>query len=298
MPDSVTVRVPATSANLGPGFDCLGLALDLWNEVEVRLGGPEWRVSVSGEGAGRLPDGDQNLIAAALRRYFRAHGLEAPRGGSIACRNRVPCGSGLGSSATAAVAGLLAGAALTGPVDMESLLPLAAELEGHADNAAAALLGGLCVSLHTPAGWTVRRFDTPALRAALVLPDFDLPTRAARRALPDRVAHADAVFNLGRSVLVVEALRGGDLTLLRAVMDDRLHQPYRLELIPGARAALEAARACGAAVALSGAGPSLIAFCEGDPLDPARAMQAAFSAAGLTSRTWTLAASNRGAHLL
>jgi homoserine kinase len=297
---TVRVRVPATTANLGPGFDCLGLALDLWNEANFSLAGRGVRVQVSGEGAGRLPGGAGNLVARAFLYYYRGAGLDEPAGVRIECHNAIPSGSGLGSSASAVLQGLLAADALSGcALPWAEILKLAVDLEGHADNAAAALHGGLTVAVHSEERWLVRRFDVPPLRAALVLPDVDLPTHTARKALPTHVPHADAVFNSSRTPLVVEALRAGDLELLGQVMEDRLHQPYRLPLIPGAVEALRAARAAGAAAAaISGAGPSLIAFCAADPRPAGEAMAAAFLAAGVPARIFDLTATSLGAEVI
>ena len=295
----VTVRVPATTANLGPGFDCLALALDWWNEATFELVGEDISVLVTGEGAGRLPRDEHNLMAQAFFFFHRAFGLTLPRGLRIHCNNQVPLGSGLGSSASAAVAGLLAANALSGRgVAVSELLRLADALEGHPDNAAAALLGGLVIIARQEEGLLTRRYDLDALSAAVVLPDFNLPTRTARAALPPQVSMQDAVFNLGRTALVVDALRSGDLHLLGQVMDDRLHQPYRLKLIPGAESALAAARQAGAAAAaISGAGPSLIAFLQRteDAGAVNAAMQAELRKAGLSSRPFALRTTNAAA---
>jgi homoserine kinase len=294
---SVRVRVPATTANLGPGFDCLGLTLNLWNEADFVLTGRGAQVRVRGEGQGQLPETADNLTARAFHYFYRRKGLTEPAGIQIDCRNAIPSGSGLGSSASAVLQGLLAADALSGSgAPREEILGMAVDLEGHGDNAAAALYGGLTITVHLDARWLTRRFDVPPLRAALALPAVDLPTHIARKALPSHISRADAVFNSSRTPLVVEALRSGDLDLLGQVMDDRLHQPYRLPLIPGAVEALRAARAAGAAAAaISGAGPSLIAFCPGDPRPAGEAMAAAFARAGVAARTFELTAISLGA---
>lgn len=296
---AVRVRIPATTANLGPGFDCLGLALDLWNEAEFRLEGTGPVLRIHGEGEGRLPENGDNLLLRAFFYYYRLQGLPNPSGPRVECRNAIPTGSGLGSSASAALLGLLAADTLSGcDLPKEDLLRMAVDLEGHADNAAAALYGGLAVTLGSEGGWLTRRFDVPSLCAAWVLPEFDFPTQMARKALPDRVARGDAIFNAARTPLVVEALRTGDLDLLGRVMDDRLHQPQRLPLIPGGLEAFQAAREAGApAVAISGAGPSLIAFCRGDPAPVIAAMRAAFKEAGLASRGFALTTTSLGAQV-
>ena len=296
---AVRVCAPATTANLGPGFDTLALALDLWNEAEFHLTGQGVHLRIAGEGASTLPHGAANLTARAFAHYYQRKGLPEPAGLRIDCLNRIPSGSGLGSSAAAVIQGLLAADALSGcGASKEELLALAVDLEGHGDNAAAALFGGLTVALQLPDRWVVRRFDVPPLRAALVLPDVDLPTSVARKALPGAVPRADAIFNSSRTPLVVEALRTGDLDLLGQVMDDRLHQPYRLPLIRGAAEAMTAARQAGAAAAaLSGAGPSLIAFCRGESQPVADAMRAAFEQAGVAARAFTLTATSRAAEV-
>lgn len=298
---SVRVRVPATTANLGPGFDCLGLALDLWNEAEFELGGDGVRVEVAGLGAGRLPLGRENLIAQMALHVFEVTGQALPAGLQIRSLNRIPPGAGLGSSASAVWLGLLGGNALAGsPLKREQLLTLAIQAEGHPDNAAAALYGGLVISASLETGPLVRCVPVPpGLKVALAIPDFELPTHAARRALPAQVPLSAAVFNLGRTALVVEALRSGDLDLLGQVMQDQLHQPYRLKLIPGAQAACEAALQSGAkAVALSGAGPSLVAFAENGHAHIAEAMLAGFQSAGLLAKSVVLDVSARGATIL
>jgi homoserine kinase len=293
----VTVRVPATTANLGPGFDCLGLALDLWNEASFRLQGAGLCVEFSGESSADLPRDEQNMIFRGWHAFCQARGLAMPPGLLVRCNNAVPVSSGLGSSASAALLGLLGASAAYGQrLTDEEALAMAGALEGHADNAAAALLGGLVLIAAQNGGWLARKVEIPTLRLAVVLPAFHLPTHAARAALPAQVAMKDATYNLGRAALVVEALRSADLDLLGQVIEDRLHQPYRLPLIPGAVQAVAAGRAAGAAVALSGAGPSLIAFTPGDPGPAAAAMQAAFAQAGLPSRAFLLKTTLLGAH--
>jgi len=301
LPQRITVRVPATTANLGPGFDCLALALDLWNRVTFRLdeSAPAGSVQgcIHGRGSSYLPLDSRNLTARAFLRLFEHAGVPAPSA-SIECTNRLPLGSGLGSSASAVLAGLLgANACLPQPYPKETLLTLAAEMEGHPDNAAAALWGGLVIVTSARAGGhIVRKVPSPRLQVALAVPSYHLPTQQARAALPKSVSLADAVFNLGRTALVVEAVRRGDLSLLAEALDDRLHQPYRLPLIPGAAQALQAAAEAGAAAAgLSGAGPSLIAFCAGDAQAVSQAMCAALRQAGLECEAFVLRTTSQAA---
>ena len=296
-PLKVTVRVPATTANLGPGFDSLALALDLWNEAIFTLEGDSVKVDVHGEGHGRLPQDERNLVAQAALNFFEHQNKPVPDGLKITCENRIPLASGLGSSTSANLLGILGANALLGqPADREEILHLVGELEGHPDNAAAALWGGLVVVVECGRKPIVRQFDLAPLSVLVVFPQMYFPTTTARAALPTDVPLVDAVFNLGRTALVVDALRTGDLDLLGQVMDDRLHQPYRLKLIPGAGAALAAARQAGAkAVALSGAGPSLVAFISAKTDDVARVMEAEFRQAGLSARSLFLSTTNRSA---
>jgi homoserine kinase len=298
MQKEITVRVPATTANLGPGFDCLGLALDLWNEAVFSLAEKDIQVDVTGEGAGQLAQDGSNLVVQAAGVLFEKLGQPLP-GMRVRCSNHIPLSSGLGSSAATHLMGLLGANALAGnPFNREEILKLAIQLEGHPDNATAGLYGGLVIVVeHEKCNWLVRRFDLPNLRAVVVLPEIDLPTHTAREALPALVEMKDAVFNIGRAVLVVEALQQGDLKLLEEVMDDRLHQPYRLPLIPGGVEAMQAARQAGAAAAISGAGPSVIAFTPGDPAPVGRAMMAAFQLSGIKARAFSLQTSNRGAEV-
>jgi len=289
----VIVHVPATTANLGPGFDCLALALDLWNEVSFEVTGDGLVVDIEGYGADSLPKDESNLIVQSMQRVFQLTACHPPVGLSILCENQIPLGSGLGSSAAAVLSGLLGANALCGnPLSSEQILSLAVELEGHPDNAAAALHGGLVIVGNTgsrlityPLGMV--RVGGEPLQTAIVLPDFQLSTRQAREALPKQVILEDVVFNLGMSNLVVQALRDGDLTLLGEVMQDRIHQPYRVKLIPGAENAIRVARERGAAAAaLSGAGPSVIAFGLEDMQEVADAMAAEFTRAGLCSQSF------------
>lgn len=303
---AVTVRVPATTANLGPGFDCLGMALDLWNRTHFSLEGNEIRVIVEGEGRDHLPQNHENLIAQAALRLYAAAGAQPPDGLLIRAENHIPLGSGLGSSSAAVLAGLLGANALLGePLDRQQILELAAEIEGHPDNAAPALFGGLVVSAriaaedsaNQPGQVLAHLVETPPWPVVVALPAFELSTRAARAALPETVPLSSAVYNLSRVTLVVEALRLGDAQLLDVAMQDCLHQPARLKLIPGAAQALLAARQAGAcAAALSGAGPSVIAFAPVEIHESvANAMSGAFLAAGLAARTFSLVSSPAGA---
>lgn len=289
----ITIRVPATTANLGPGFDCIGLALDLWNEVQFEAD-DQITYRVTGEGASQLDNQPNNLLVEAFLRVYELCGRDA-KGAAIRSQNQIPPSSGMGSSAAALVAGIFGANELLGrPLNQADMLKLATELEGHPDNVAPALLGGLVVSVMNEGEILSRRYEVPTLTAVIVKPEVDWPTRVARAVLPVSVSRADAIFNIGRTALVVDALRSGDLDLLRKAMDDRLHQPYRLERIPGGKAAFEAARRFGAA-ALSGAGPSILCFVEsGQERHALTAIQTAFEAAGVLARGLVTRPSTQG----
>jgi homoserine kinase len=296
----ITIRIPATSANLGPGFDSLGLALDLWNETIFTLA-IEYSVQVHGEGRERISAGENNLIIRSAQRLAELVGKRLPPF-HVDCVNRIPLSSGLGSSAAAKLTGLLGANALLGkPLSKTEILDLATELEGHPDNVAPALLGGLVASMVQDGKVLAHRIhlednhDAP-IHITVVLPDFHLSTQQARAALPEQVTLKDAVHNISRSVLVTEAFRTGNLELLSKAMTDTLHQPYRLWLIPGGREAMDAAKESGAsAAAISGAGPSIIAFSAKREEAIGEAMTRAFEGAGHSARTFHLKLSHHGA---
>ena len=295
----IRVRTPATVANLGPGFDCLGLALDLWNEITVECIGDHLAISIEGEGLDSLPRDASNAIYQAMKTYADRHAKQLPAGIHLECINRIPLGSGLGSSSAATVSGILCAVALLDlDDDKQKHLQMAAELEGHPDNAAACLFGGFTMTI-VDDGWVIsKKVAHHPFPLLIVIPEFHFPTSLARAALPPQVSRQDATYNLGRVALLGEAFRNGDLELLSRVTDDRLHQPYRLPLIPGAMEAMQAARESGAAaVVLAGAGPSLMAFIadESSLKAVSESMLAAFRTAGLCARILTPSITNQGA---
>lgn len=300
----IHVKVPATTANLGPGFDALGLALNLWNEAFFTCTNDnQIVVKVEGEGARRLPKNADNAIAKAALMLYDLVGKSC-EGLLIECINRVPLGSGMGSSSAAMLTGMLGANGLLGsPLTNEEILKLAIETEGHPDNVAPAMLGGVVASIIHKERVISMRLPTKAnhgpIHATVVLPDFDFPTSQARAILPKQVKRSDAIYNISRAVLVTEALRNGDMKLLGIAMKDSLHQPYRLKMIPGAIEALDAGKAAGAsAVALSGAGPSLIAFSPKQDDAIGAAMIEAFNTAGLDARVFELSTSYEGAEVM
>ncbi len=298
---SVRVTVPATTANLGPGFDCLGLALGLRNAVEMdALSEEGLTLRIEGEGAGRLPSDASNMLVKAAQRVFeRAH--RKPEGLAIRAFNAIPSGSGLGSSAAALVGGTVAANALLDkPLSRDDLLQIAVEMEGHPDNVSAALLGGLVASSYTPDALCARRVPVASMQVAVALPDVRTSTREMRAALPQTVPLVDATANIGRAVLVVQALMEGDYDLLCEVMKDRLHEPYRRKVIPGYDHAVQAAFEAGAAaIAISGAGPSLVAFAPKGHKAITEAMVQAFRHhGGVNARSWVLPVDLEGAQIV
>jgi homoserine kinase len=292
----VHVRIPATSANLGPGFDALGLALALHNEVvaEERDG---VSVKIDGEGADRLARDGANVVARGVKLAYEAAG-RAFMGCALECVNRIPTSRGLGSSAAAWVGGLVAGNALLGsPLSKDALLGLAARAEGHPDNVAAAIFGGLTVSCGTAEGVTsVTLPVTKSLAWVVLVPEVTSATAEARALLPRSVPREDAVFNVQRVALLLAGLQTALPAALSVALEDRLHQPYRLKLFPWMPEVAAAARAAGAlGCVLSGAGPSLLAVVAGDGGAVGRAMEDALSRAGVRGRAQTLDVDSAGA---
>ena len=259
----VTVRVPATSANLGPGFDCFGLALDLCNEVTADTEA-EPGVTWEGEGANELPTDGSDMVSRAIALTLAKQELHHPDAALPAFAlhgvNRIPVERGLGSSSAAAVAGVAVARTLLGPAgfdDPSTTFAYASELEGHPDNAAPATYGGLTVF----ASGGVHRLDPhPGLDPVIVVPNVRLATSTARSALPPNVAREDAVFNIGHAALTALALVEGDLDLLLVALHDRLHEDVRASLVPETASMLEELRRRQLAACLSGAGPSILAF--------------------------------------
>ncbi|MEG3635144.1 homoserine kinase [Micromonospora palythoicola] len=263
--EPVRVRVPATSANLGPGFDALGLALALHDDVAAEVTAEGVTVTVTGEGAGDLPTDDSHLVVRAMRATFDALGGQ-PAGLAVECVNRIPQARGLGSSSAAIVAGVLLARALVAEgasrLGDDAVLRLAAEIEGHPDNVAPCLLGGFTLAWTEPDG--ARAVSLPVahdVRPTVLVPAERGLTASARAALPATVPHADAAFNAGRAALLVHALTAQPALLLPATAD-RLHQDYRAASMPGTNALVNELRATGVAAVVSGAGPTVLALSE------------------------------------
>jgi homoserine kinase len=305
---SVVVEVPASSANLGAGYDCLGVAIAMTNriELEVRVWSRgEIELVVDGEGRNELTEDRENRFVRGLEAALRMAlgSLPDEVGWRIGMRNQIPLSRGLGSSAAATVGGVLAGNALAGePLSTADMLRLATEIEGHPDNAAAVLLGGFVASASTPAGVEAVRFDAPReLRAVLFIPDLRLSTKDMRDALPEQVPLADAVANLAAVAVGVAGLSTGRFELLGRLTVDRLHEPYRATAYPQLPVMVAAAREAGALGAcLSGAGSTIIAFT--DNAKGAKALETALSETSATSdlpgRVRTVELRNSGAQVV
>ncbi|RKS76746.1 homoserine kinase [Actinomadura pelletieri DSM 43383] len=274
----VLVRTPATSANLGPGFDSLGLALSLHDDVEVELTGGGLSIEVDGEGAEVADRGERHLIVKVVRRTFdRLDDLAGtgpggrPAGLRLRCRNRIPHSRGLGSSSAAIVAGIVAARALHPAGELlgdDEALRLATEIEGHPDNVAPCLAGGLTVAWTTPDGPRLVRLESQVTQVTAYVPEQRLATERARGLLPETVPHGDAAANAGRAALLVAALTGGlGADVLLDATEDRLHQNYRAPAMPDSAELVGRLRAAGVPAVISGAGPTVLAFTSASQVD-------------------------------
>jgi len=296
----IAIRVPASTANLGSGFDVLGLALGLYNTIEMETTSRGVEVTVEGEGAGRLQgEGKRSLVVRAAEAAF-AHLGVTPPGLKVHLRNEIPLKRGLGSSGTACLGGIIGAAELTGrPLSPQEILKLALPLEGHPDNITPSLVGGLTASCLS--GGEVRYVRIPlpeAIRVVAVIPERQLSTAEARRALPRQVPFADAVHNVSRVALLVGAMVAGDLSLLDEATRDRLHQPYRAKLLPGMEEVLEVARRGGALAAfLSGAGSTVVALVNQGAETVGAEMAEAWARIGLRAEVKVLAIDREGIQL-
>lgn len=261
--DRARVRVPATSANLGPGFDAFGIALSIWDDIRLEAIAGDTTVHVSGEGAHTLPNGEDHLIVRALR--VALDYVDAPQAGFVLhCDNRIPHGRGLGSSAAATVAGLLLARGLISEPEAlsdECLLTLATEFEGHPDNAAPAIRGGATIAYQNEGRSYAASIPLAEFPTTILIPSQELATSDSRGALPSYVPHADAAFNAARAGLLTLAL-GGATELLPAATEDRLHQKYRANVMEPTAKLVENLRENGAAAVVSGAGPSILVLGE------------------------------------
>ena len=294
----IKIRVPATTANMGPGFDCLGMALDIWNTIVVETGAVGF--SISGEGRDSLAIGSENLIYQCFKRVFDGMGKPAPQV-RIHCENEIPLGRGLGSSAAAVAGGLLAGSMLSGAnLSQERILELAAEIEGHPDNAAAAVMGGCRIVVSDGDRLLTDAVAIPdELKAVLFVPEVPMPTEEARGLLPSVIDRGDAVFNIGRTALLVNALASGNLEYLGVATEDMLHQPARQQIFFPMKNIFRAAMSAGAlGVFLSGAGSSVLALARDREYTIGYEMADAAMKSGVDGAIKVTQPTMRGAHVV
>lgn len=283
---------------MGPGFDCIGMAFDMWNELTV-VRGP-FEVVTEGEGADELPEDARNLVVTGVEAAFHYLGKEVPHLRYI-CRNCIPNGRGLGSSSAAIVAGLVAGAALAGAeLKNGELVKLAADLEGHPDNVAPAIYGGCTIGVHDGDEWVIDQVRVPEdLCAVVFVPEAQTNTHESRARLPGEVLRSDAIYNIGRAALLVSALHTGDFKLLKQATQDRLHQPLRGQAFPALPRLIKAALNGGAHGAfLSGAGPSVMALATDRQVTISYEMTEAARLSEVPGKTMVLKPARRGAHIV
>lgn len=283
----VKVRVPGTTANCGPGFDSVGIACTIYNELELELRDDhQLIIEVHGEGCKNIPCDDRNVIWKSMQTVFKKAGFDC-QGARLKMVNNVPLSRGLGSSAAAIVAGLAAAnAALGSKFSKQDIFQMATEIEGHPDNVAPAVFGGVTLSiLKDGVAETLSFMPDKPLKMVVAVPAFNLSTKLARKVLPLDVPLKDAIFNISRTALLVGSLCKGDFSHLRNALEDSLHQPYRTQLIPGMMEVFAAANENGAfGAALSGAGPCLIAFADREMQNIGEAMVKAFNENGVEAK--------------
>ena len=298
MMKNFVVRVPATSANMGPGFDCLALTLDIWNEYHVTVG--DVGISITGESADLLPKSEQNLVYRSIQMVFEYLGEKMPAI-SITYENIIPVGRGLGSSASAVVGGLLAGNELCGnSIPKEVLLDMAADMEGHADNSAAALFGGCQIVVNDNGNYVTSGVSLPDdLKAVLFIPKFMMPTDQSRAQLPVAIGRNEAIFNISRAALLINLLNTGNLSEISLATQDQLHQAARTKNLPAINSIFKSALNAGAlGVFLSGAGSTVLALAKDRVVTIGYEMADAAGKFGFEGDVKVTIPTNMGAHVV
>lgn len=296
----IKVKIPATTANMGPGFDCLGLCLDIWNSIEVEIGGSYF--DILGEGEESLPRGESNLVYQSFSKVFEMCGRPTPECGFV-CHNNIPLNRGLGSSSAAIVGGLLAANEICDSFLTQSqILELAVKIEGHPDNVCAALMGGFQIVVEDGGRWVSTPVSlTNDLAVILFIPDVSMNTQESRETLPELITRRDAVYNLGRVAMLINSFSGEDFTNLEISTKDRLHQPSRQIVFPGMKNIFNAALSVGAlGVFLSGAGSTVLALAKDKDREftIGYEMADAASKSGIEGSLRITKPSSLGAHLL
>lgn len=296
----VRVRIPATSANLGPGFDCLGLALTLYNYIQIEES-HSFQINLAGTYATGLPCDESNLIWQSMCTLWDEIDFPIPKV-TLHLENHIPPARGLGSSSAAIVGGLVAANAFAGGgLSKQEILRLANRLEGHPDNVTPALLGGITLAVETETGVIGRTLlSNPSFTVLAIVPDFLLATDKSRKVLPSTVSREDAVYNLSRTALLVEAIIHEDYELLKVGMQDRLHQTQRANLVPGLPETLKTALTAGAyGSALSGSGPTVLALVPQEKaVTISQAMLDSLSDHGLRAKAYELSVDSEGTTVL
>lgn len=296
-----TARIPASTTNLGPGFDVFGLALQLYSTVTLEITGNKTDVVVRGVDVEKIPSSPEHIAFQAVETIYQKSGKQMPDGIRLTIENGIPAIRGLGGSGTAILGGLLTANVLCGnPFSRSDLLNFASIIEGHPDNVAASLYGGLVISVQEDKHiHTIQLACDPALHVVLAIPEFTLSTQKARDILPKTVGFSDAIYNISRSSLLVASIATGKLEMLSIAMNDKLHQPYRSTLIPGFDDVVEAAISAGAlSIALSGAGPTIAAYCLENMQEVGDKMQNVFNQHKILSNILVLGTDVEGARLI
>ena len=296
---SITVKVPATTANLGSGFDTLALALDLYNYVTIELAA-KTRIEVENEGKDSLPLDEENIVYIAAKSVFDMAEVKMD-GLKIKLVNNIPLARGLGSSAAARVGGAIGANCLLGNrFSRDEIMSLTAELEGHPDNVTPALFGGFTISYVDKGELKYFKISPNVkFKIVVVIPQFEVSTSKAREILPSEISRDGAVFNIGRACLLVSSILTGQLEYIGAGMQDMLHQPYRKKLVPGMENVFKAAMENGArGVALSGAGSSIVAFATESFEAIGKSMQGAFLEHNIESRFMVTEVNNNGTEII
>ena len=294
----IEVQVPATTANLGPGFDTLGMGLNFYNEVQVKETASDLEIEIEGEGSSKLPTNEDNLIYQSMKQLFSKVDYK-PTGLYIKAINNIPLARGLGSSAAAIVGGLLAANELVeDKLSVSELVDLATEIEGHPDNVSPALLGGIVVSNYKNKRVIYEKIDIPKLKVVVCIPDYELSTVKSREVLPEQVEFDDAVFNVSHMGMLLTGLLKQDYEIIEEGLKDRLHQPYREKLLPGfarIRTKLES-KALG--VVLSGSGPTVIALTLEDEDEIGEKMVNFFAEEDIEAKYLVTTPTNQGAKVI
>ncbi|MGM0502613.1 MAG: homoserine kinase [Bacillota bacterium] len=294
----IKVKIPATTANLGPGFDTLGMGLEFYNQLEVKEIESGLKIEIEGQGKGQLPTDEENLVYQAMKELFATVGYQ-PSGLYIKAINNIPLARGLGSSAAAIVGGLLAANELIDrELSISELVNLATKIEGHPDNVAPALVGGVVVSNYNHNHVAYEKIEAPKLKVVVCIPDYELSTTKSREVLPDKVKFSDAVFNVSHMGMLLTGLLKQDYDVVKEALKDKLHQPYRQKLLPGFETIQSELGSKAIGVVLSGSGPTVIALTLKDEEEIGQKMVELFAAENIKARYLVTEPTNEGATIV